>query len=524
MFMTPIQTLYDRAARNQDDTAFIAADDKWTFNRLAAEVRRAAHGLAARGIRKGDRIALHLPNCPELVVALYACFHIGAIAAPINNRFKGPELKAVLQRLQPALYIGHADLYGQIRSLSSSIVPPERCFITGSKGYDGLARRWTDLQKDLSWDIPMSLPVSSDIHAPALLLATSGTTGIPKFVIHTLSTLAATAEYTKYAGLDGSQIAILACPMVHSVGLFNFIGCVHHGDQIVLFERFDANAVLDGIEQHRCSWQIGLPFMFAAMLAAQRLRRRNVETLRLCLSAGDVCPLQLQREFGIEFGVLLHSIWGATEAIGSVAYGLQLGPVCRIAPDAQVRLVDDAGATVSPGEVGELLVRGPHVSVGYWGGPGVIEGAPKDGWYQTGDLMRQDDRGNLWFMGRKKDIIIRGGSNISPIEVEAVLRAHPAVRDAAVVGIPDDTLGQRVVGFVQLEHDAPLEIVNDILDAARRQLADYKMPEHLEVVSSIPRNVIGKIDRKGLLALTADAGRGAVSKDQAQISRSAASS
>jgi acyl-CoA synthetase (AMP-forming)/AMP-acid ligase II len=268
--------------------------------------------------------------------------------------------------------------------------------------------------------------------------------------------------------------------------------------------------VLDAIERHGCSWQIGLPFMFAAMLEGQRLRRRNVETMRFYISAGDVCPPQLQREFDVEFGVPLRSTWGATEAIGSLTYGLQPGPVSRIAAGAQVRLVDDAGATVSRGEVGELLLRGPNVSVGYWGGPVVIEGTPKDGWYQTGDLMRQDERANLWFMGRKKDIIIRGGSNISPVEVEAVLAGHPAVRDAAVVGVPDDTLGQRVVGFVQLEHGAPSEIVNDILDAARTQLADYKMPERLQVISSIPRNAIGKIDRKALLALTADAGHVAV--------------
>jgi acyl-CoA synthetase (AMP-forming)/AMP-acid ligase II len=179
---------------------------------------------------------------------------------------------------------------------------------------------------------------------------------------------------------------------------------------------------------------------------------------------------------------------------------------------------------VSRGEVAELLLRGPNVSVGYWGGPDVIEGAPKDGWFPTGDLMRQDTRGNLWFMGRKKDIIIRGGSNISPVEVEAVLTSHPAVRDAAVVGIPDDTLGQRVIGFVQLEHDAPSEIVNEILDAARTQLADYKMPERLQVVSSIPRNGLGKIDRKALLAVTAHAGHGAVSQDEGRRSLLASSS
>ena len=152
--LTPIQTLYDRATRNQDGAAFTAADDKWSFGRLAAEVQRVAHGLAARGIRKGDRIALHLPNCPELAVAVYACFHVGAIAVPLNNRFKGPELKAMLQRLQPVLYIGNAELYGPVRALSSSTVPPERCFITGCNDDAGLAQRWTDLQEYLSRDIP----------------------------------------------------------------------------------------------------------------------------------------------------------------------------------------------------------------------------------------------------------------------------------------------------------------------------------------------------------------------------------
>ncbi|WP_181763186.1 class I adenylate-forming enzyme family protein [Mesorhizobium sp. B2-4-13] len=506
--MTPIQTLYDRAARNQNDTAFIAAGDKWTYERFSREVRRVARGLAARGVQKGDRIALHLPNCPELAVTVYACFHLGAIAVPLNNRYKGAELKAMLQRSEPTLYVGHAELYREVRALSSSIIPPQRCFITCCQGDDGEERRWAELQMDLFWDIPFSIPVSSDIDAPTLLLATSGTTGIPKFVIHTLSTLAATAEDTKYVGVDGSLAAIIACPMVHAGGLFSFIGCMHHGAQMVLFERFDADAVLDAIEQHGCGWMLGLTFMWTVMLEAQRLRRRNVETLRFCASAGDVCRPQLQLEFDVEFGLPLYSIWGASEAVGCLTFGLPPGPISRVAQGAHVRLVDNAGATVSRGEVGELLLRGANVSVGYWNGPGAIESAPKDGWYQTGDLMRQDDKGNLWFMGRKKDIIIRGGSNISPVEVEAVLTSHPEVQDAAIVGIPDDTFGQRVVGFVQLDCDARSGIENDILDAARTQLADYKMPERLQVVSSIPRNGLGKTDRRALLALAIDAGAG----------------
>lgn len=150
-----------------------------------------------------------------------------------------------------------------------------------------------------------------------------------------------------------------------------------------------------------------------------------------------------------------------------------------------------------------MVVRGPHVAIGYWAGPGLIEDALKDGWFHTGDLMRQDEKDNLWFVSRKKDLVVRGGSKISPAEVEQVLRAGPAVQDAAVVGVPDVRLGQRVAGFVQLTNDAPSAIQNEILAFAAAWLADYKVPESLAIVDKIPRNKVGKIDRTALLAIFA---------------------
>jgi acyl-CoA synthetase (AMP-forming)/AMP-acid ligase II len=156
---------------------------------------------------------------------------------------------------------------------------------------------------------------------------------------------------------------------------------------------------------------------------------------------------------------------------------------------------------VARGEVGELVVRGPHVTVGYWACPGQIKDAPKEGWFHTGDLMRQDENGDLWFVSRKKHLIIRGGSNISPVEVERVLMAHPAVRDAAVVGVPDPDLGQRVAGFVQLADSVLGVDLNEMLTFATERLADYKVPETLEIVDKIPRNTLGKIDRRLLLTM-----------------------
>ena len=279
------------------------------------------------------------------------------------------------------------------------------------------------------------------------------------------------------------------------------LACIRLGAPFILFERFDPDAILDAIERRRCTWVLGLPFMFGALLKHQRARARNVDSLRTCVAGGDVCPSQLQDQFPSFFGLPLRSFWVSTEACGSLSYGLQPGPVSRIVPGAQVRLVDDNHRPVPRGEVGELVVCGPHVTIGYWAGPGEIKDAPMDGWFYTGDLMRQDAKGDLWFVSRKKQLIVRGGSKISPVEIERVLMAHPAVRDVGVVGVPDPDLGQRVAGLVQLAPSAECVNLNEILAFATERLADYKVPETLKIVNKIPRNTLGKIDRQSLLTM-----------------------
>ena len=217
--------------------------------------------------------------------------------------------------------------------------------------------------------------------------------------------------------------------------------------------------------------------------------------------------IQLQVDFEATFGAPLRNIWGATEVIGSLRPGLQRGPVTRIAPGAEIRLVDDEGREVPRGKVGEFLVRGPYVTVGYWVGPDRIDDATRDGWYHSGDLMRQGEGDELWFVGRKKDIIIRGGSNIAPAEVEQVLLSHPLVRDAAVFGVPDPVLGQRVAAIVQLSSGAgggvrhgSMLALGEIMKDAKLQLADYKAPERLWAVDAVPRNPLGKVDRRAAAA------------------------
>jgi acyl-CoA synthetase (AMP-forming)/AMP-acid ligase II len=414
----------------------------------------------------------------------------------MNLRFKTAEVRENFQRLQPALYLGEEQLYSHVEAIEPEILAAEKRFVTGPSSAYGGALPWSALLIDSVSDTPMPMAPEPDKDAPAILLTTSGTTGRPKFVTHTPATLSAITDAFAHHDLGPAQTALNTCPMVHSAGLFCFLAPVNFGAAIVLVERFDPDAVLDQIELHRCTWMPGLPFMYGAMLESQRRRPRKVDSLRYCTSAGDVCPIQLQVDFEATFGAPLRNTWAATEVFGSNRYGLRPGPVSRIAPGAQIRLVDDEGRDVPRGEVGEFLVRGPYVTVGYWVAPDRIDDATRDGWYHSRDLMRQGEDDEVWFVGRKKDIIIRGGSNISPAEVERVLLSHPLVQDAAVFGVPDPVLGQRVAAVVQLSNGAGDAALAAILSDIKQQLADYKAPERLLAVDAVPRNTIGKVDRR----------------------------
>jgi long-chain acyl-CoA synthetase/feruloyl-CoA synthase len=485
--MTPTETLNRLAKLRPSHTAFISNDQIWTYRRLADEAERVACAFAARGVRRGDRVVLHMANLPELAASYFACLLTGAIACPLNIRLKTAELRPLLQRLQPSLYVGQAETYANV----AGIEPTWTSIVGGVPDDEG---EWVASAREIS------AAHTIEVDEPAVLLHTSGTTGQPKFVTHTLTTLTAVTDTWKHLGLPDAGVVLHCLPMVHASGLYTFLACIRFGIPMVLLERFDSDAVLDAIEAHRCDWLLGLPFMFAALLQRQRENPRKIDALKMCVTAGDVCPAELQQEFPHVFGVPLRSFWASTEAVG-LTFAPRFGPVSRVTPGTRVRLVDDQGAPVPRGEAGELLLRSASLSVGYWEGPDRVEPATVDGWFHTGDIMRQSEEDELWFVSRKKDLIIRGGSNISPVEIEKVLRSHPEVRDAAVFGVPDATLGERVAAIVQLSGNGGATALDRILASASHQLADYKVPETMKAVSTIPRNALGKIDRASLPAL-----------------------
>ena len=477
--------------------AFVKDGERWSGARLAAEADRLAAGLAAAGVGAGDRVALHLRNGPEIAAAYLACFRLGAIAAPLSLSFETAELDAMLRRLRPRLYIGDAEPYRRVAPIGTGVLGTGTRYVVGEPE-DGMARSWASLHLDPGHlDPGLAALGRADPDAPAVLLPTSGTGGEPRLVVHSQATLASMAARMANFPVLAGDLCAFFLSMTHAVGLFSFIASQWAGAALIMLDEDDPAAILDAIETHRCTYFITLPMPLAEIMERQRIDRRDVSSLRFCATVGDVCLPGQQQAFPSLFGLPLRSFWGATEAVGSCTYGLQAGAVSRPIPGAEIRLVDEEDREVARGEPGEMKLRGPHIALGYWSGPGEWSGFT-DGWYRTGDIMREDEDGNLWFVARAKDLIRRAGVNISPVEVEQVLAEHPDVRDAGVVGVPDPVFGRRIVGFVQLKKGAGMERLEDILRATSTRLADDKMPERLLPVAAIPRNSLGKIDRAEL--------------------------
>jgi len=500
MKMTPAGALMHHVQIRPKSAAFVFHEEVWTYERLAAAAGSLARGLAVRGVRPGDRVAVHMMNRPEMIVAYYACFQLGAIVAPLRTAFKAAELAPLLQRLKPALYLGEISLYDNVAPIDASILSPDKRFVVNGTFEDHGVQPWESLFDATGNE---SLSVLSASYKPAVLITTSGTTGQPKFVVHTPTTLSESTELMVASwGLSDDDKAVVSLPLAHMSGLITALCFIHFGAPFVLLESFDADTVLDAIERHHCTRCLGFPAQYAAMLACQLGRPRDLSSLRYCLTGADVCPSDLQKRVTLAFGVPLYNVWGATEVVGSVTFGLQPGPVVRIVKGARIRLINENGSDVADGEVGELLIRGANVFDGYWNDPRATEESLKGGWYHTGDLMRRGEGDELWFVSRKKDIIIRGGTNISPVEVEqALVASHPAVSEAAVVGIPDAVLGQRVFGFVMLADGTKDTVVPEILRNVAARLASYKVPEGLRILDEMPRNALSKVDRNRLQAM-----------------------
>jgi long-chain acyl-CoA synthetase len=471
-----ISELVDRHSKRYPAKAVVITDEgKLTYAELEQAVACIAHSLSERRLRGGDRIAILWPNSIELVVLMLGAFRAGLVAVPINPRLKASEIAYVLEhsgaRLcysEPALVrlVTGVEVLSQLPSLSGAAGPlPD----TGSD-------------------------------APALLLYTSGTTGRPKGVVHSQRTLFEGARVIADQDIGPNDIPLLLTPMAHIFALVGgLLPALIQGTTVALLRAFSPPAALDAIERHGCTQVAGLPVLIHLMVEEQAVRPRNVSSLRIVVAGGDAVSVALQQRVLAFFQVVAREGYGLTEVM-PVAFNrpgaVRAGSIGQAA-NASIRIVGSKGNDMAPGEVGELLVHSPANCLGYWNDPKATADLLEGGWLRTGDLASCDDDGYYWFKGRLKQIIIRGGSNISPQEVEEALYQHPAVLETGVVGLPDPILGEIPVAFVSVREGHGVQS-DELLAHAGRLLSDYKVPERIFFMDVLPKGLTGKVDRRHL--------------------------
>jgi len=422
-----------------------------------------AGGLRAAGVRHGDVVAWQAPNWPEVVDLFRACWQLGAVAAPIHHQAGAAEVEAMLALLTPRLFLPLDELRDRVATLAN-------------------ARPWTR---------GAARPPDC-----AAVLLTGGSTGRPKAVLHTHRGLSHKARsMVGVHGLGPDDVVLMPAPLAHVSGLLNGVlvpGAA--GMRRVLMERWDPERALHLIAAERVTFMVGPPTFFVGMMDAPGFDAPAVASLRLVSSGGAGVSPAFVEEASARLGARVKRSYGSTEAPTITS---------STADDPPERARDTEGRPVGEAELriaadGELLVRGPELFAGYVD-PAETRAAVTGGWLHTGDLARIDNGGWLTITGRKKDVVIRGGENIGTAEVEGVLHAHPAVREAAVVGYPDPVMGERVCAFVVA--DGPFDLASCREWFAARGVARFKTPERVERVDTLPVLAAGKIDRSALRAI-----------------------
>ncbi|HET8779423.1 MAG TPA: AMP-binding protein [Agromyces sp.] len=499
--------LQDGLTATPDKPAVIFEGVSTSYRALAEAVERSARGLLSLGVGHGDRVAIFMRNRSEFVVLYLACFRIGAIAVPLNHRFQTDEVVFAVEHCEAKLLIVDGALLPVVQNVQEAASSLSGIWVYGDVPA-GAVHQWADVVNAAVE--PAAWPSVED-DDPAMILYTSGSTGKPKGVTHTHRSILATASgRVSTQQLTADDISLAATAICHAgaaVGV-TFPTLLAGGTVVILAES-EPGLFLDALQQHRPTRTILLPAQLLDAVVDPRAKDVDFGCLREVECGGDQISPDLYTEFAKVAELALNQIYGLTECEGAVMnppFGLiKRGSIGLPRDGVEVRIVTagehTTGEDVATGRTGEIWIRGDSVMTGYWEDAEHTAATFADGWLRTGDLGRRDDDGYVFFQGRIKEIIIKGGSNIAPGEVEDVLDAHPDVEISGVVGTPDARLGSLVHAFVELKAglDAP-STEADLKAFAAERLAAYKVPDRWTFVTELPRNKVGKIDRHALHA------------------------
>ena len=480
------QNLADTATRFPDRPALRLGTTTITYAEFEALSGKAAARMAVHGIGVGDRVGLMFPNVFEFPVLFYGALRLGAIAVPMNPLLKGREI---------AHYAGDSGM----KLLWAQEMVADEDLAQAPEGVI-VEKVDTTLVPSLATDeAEAPAYVDRDDLDTAVILYTSGTTGSPKGAELTNGGLNRNLHVVIDDLMDiGKEDVIVGClPLFHVFGLTCSLNAgVAAGALLTLIPRFDPQVVLETIERDRATVFQGVPTMYTAMAGVADADPAAVATLRVCCSGGASLPGEVVRAFESKFGAKILEGYGLSETSPVASFNrvekAKVGSIGTPIPGVEFKLVGEDGATAPVGEIGEIAIRGHNVMKGYWNRPEATAEAIKDGWFHTGDMARVDEDGFYFIVDRKKELIIRGGFNVYPREIEEVLYEHPAVREAAVVGLPHPTHGEEIGAAVSLKPGA--EATEDELrEYVKARVAPYKYPRVVWFLDDLPKGATGKI-------------------------------
>jgi long-chain acyl-CoA synthetase len=458
-----------------------------TYTRLDQLSARAVGWLRDRGVGPGDRVAVMLPNVPAFAVVYYGVLRAGGVVVPMNPLLRAREVAYYLADSGARLLLAGSGCAGEARSGAHEA---------------GVACVVVDDAFDEA--VATAAPVTSVVERAgadtAVILYTSGTTGRPKGAELTHANLSSNVEVTTTDLFRATceDVIFGGLPLFHSFGQTCGLNtAVRAGACLTLVSRFSAPAALEVLARDRVTIFEGVPTMYIALLSAADRGAYDLSALRLCVSGGAALPVEVLRGFEAAFDCIILEGYGLSETSPVASFNhpdrtRKAGSIGTPIRGVEIRLVDDNGRDVPPGEVGEIAIRGDNVMKGYWRRDAETAVAIPDGWFRSGDLARVDEDGHLFIVDRKKELIIRGGYNVYPREIEEVLYEHPEVAEAAVIGVPDGSLGEEVGAAVVLGPGATAT-AEDIREYVKGQVAAYKYPRHVWLLPALPKGPTGKI-------------------------------
>jgi fatty-acyl-CoA synthase len=481
------------------------AGRRWTYAELAADVDAVALGLLAMGIGKGDRVGIWAPNCAEWTLTQYATAKIGAILVNINPAYRVRELEFVLKQsgarmLVAAQRLKTSDYAAMIEEVRPRCPALESVVMLGSPSWEALVAT--------TGDIAALGRIRLDRDDPINIQYTSGTTGFPKGATLSHHNILNNGYFVgERCGYSEVDRICLPVPLYHCFGMvLGNLAATSHGACVVIpAPSFDPVATLSAVQEERCTSLYGVPTMFIAELAVPGFDDYDLSSLRTGIMSGSPCPVEVMKQVIDRMHMTEVSIcYGMTETSPAStqtrvddSIERRVSTVGRVVPHAEVKIVDPAsGVTVPVGVPGELCTRGYSVMLGYWDQPDVTASSVDPaGWMHTGDLAVMDADGYFSITGRIKDMVIRGGENVYPREIEEFLYTHPDILDAQVIGVPDPKYGEELMAWVRLREGAPVLTAEALRAFCKGQLAHYKIPRYVHVVDEFPMTVTGKVRR-----------------------------